>query len=574
MRTFRICFAALLLISLLAGPSGFVVGQGEQGEQQEQFEQQEQGGPGEQGEEQENGSPPADGGGTDGGQGEQPFSRAEWIRNNRLAYPEMPRPATGTPPPPGPVPADLPLLVASAAFVDAGITAPKRINNDLLPPGNGTNPWSQAEPDMDVNPFNDNNIVTVYQESRFRDGGARALNFSTSMDGGQTWVEGSLPDVTQELGGPWERSSDPWVAFGPGNRVYYVTLDFNDTNPANQIGVSISTDGGLTWPQHVSVFASDLDFNDKEAIEVDTHPGSPHFGNVYVGWDVNIDPVNGGPSQHLMVARSTNGGVSYQGPVVLRTLGVNIGAIPRVGPDGTLYVMWGGTFGTGSGFRIFLSTSTNGGVTFSSPRVIQELRQQSVPFIRDGSILPSMTVDRKTGDLYLVWADSRWTGVDQTTISYSRDKGVTWSPPMRVSDGPGNAPTFTAAVAVNGKGEVGVSYTSLENDPTRTFGIDQYFSVSRDRGVSFETRQRVSPVTSDIRWAAWAREFFLGDYTAIAAGSDKFHMAWIFPLFPSPTAVELPPDTIFGLDPPPGLPLPIPIAPLRLQSDVFFSSTR
>jgi hypothetical protein len=206
--------------------------------------------------------------------------------------------------------------------------------------------------------------------------------------------------------------------------------------------------------------------------------------------------------------------------------------------------------------------------------VIQTLSSLSVPFIRDGSILPSMAVDRKSGHLYLVWADSRWTGVDQTTISYSRDKGVTWSSPMRVSSGPGDAATFTAAVAVNGRGEVGVSFTSLENDPFRSFGIDQYVSISRNRGVSFEPRRRLSPVTSDIRWAAWAREYFLGDYTGIAAGARDFHMLWVFPLLPSPTALPPPPDTIIGLNPPTGIDTPLPVAPLQLQSDVFFSTTR
>jgi len=185
-----------------------------------------------------------------------------------------------------------------------------------------------------------------------------------------------------------------------------------------------------------------------------------------------------------------------------------------------------------------------------------------------------MAVDDNNGDLYLVWADARWTGVDHATISFSRDKGMTWSQPMRVSDGPGDAPTFTAAVAVNGRGEVAVSYTSLENDPDRAFGVDQYVSISRDRGVSFESRRRLSPVTSDIRWAAWAREYFLGDYTGIAAGSRDFHMLWTFPLFPSPTTVPPPIDGIIGLDPPIGIDNPLPNAPFRLQSDVFHSRTR
>jgi len=504
---------------------------------------------------------------------EQPFSRIRWIEEHELAYPGKPNPLAPAPAPPTTVLPDFILLAGARAFVDPAVTGPVRVNNDLLPPGNATNPWSQAEPDIAVNPFDDSNLVAVYQESRFRDGGARALNYATSKDGGVTWVEGSLPHLTQELGGPWERASDPWVAFGPDNRVYYVTLDFNDTNPANQVGVSVSTDGGLTWGVPVTVFGADPDFNDKEAIEVDTFPGSPHFGNVYVAWDINIDQGQGFAAQHLVVARSTNGGASYRSPVVLRTAGANIGAIPRVGPDGTVYVMWAGT-SAGAGWGIYLSSSSNGGATFSSPRRIQSLQSLSVPFVRDGAILPSLAVDRASGDLYLVWTDARWTGVDQATLSYSRDKGATWSRPIRVSNGPGDAPTFTPAVAVNGRGEVAVSYSSLENDPARGFAIDQYVSISRNRGVSFPERRRLSPVTSDIRWAAWSREYFLGDYTGIAAGPDNFHMLWVFPLLPTPTPPPPPADGIIGLDPPPGFGSPAPIAPLRLQSDVFYSRTR
>jgi len=569
MRTPWIRVVTLFLLVLAAASSASVAAQdkqGVQGEQAEQGEQEEQGDEDEK-QQQADDSPP-------GAQLPAPFSRSRWIREHRLPYPGVPSPLAPLPSPPPPVLPDFYLLGALRAFVDPAVAGPVRVNNDLLPPGNATNPWSQAEPDIDVNPFNDKNLVAVYQESRFRDGGARALNFSTSMDGGITWTEGSLPHLTQELGGPWERASDPWVAFGPDNRVYYVSLDFNDTDPANQIGVSISKDGGLTWGAPVSVFRSELDFNDKEAIEVDTHSSSPHFGNVYVAWDINIVQGSGFAAQHLVVARSTDGGASYKAPVVLRTAGGNIGAIPRVGPDGTVYVMWAGSLGPGAGWGVFLATSTNGGVSFSTPRVIQTLSSLSVPYVRDGSILPSLAVDRNSGDLYLVWADARWTGVDQTTISYSRDKGVTWSPPMRVSGGPGDAPTFTGAVAVNGKGEVAVSYTSLENDPMRSFGIDQYVSISRTRGRTFEPRRRLSPVTSDIRWAAWAREYFLGDYTGIAAGSSTFHMLWVFPLLPSPTEVPPPPDSIFGLVPPTGIDTPLPVAPLRLQSDVFHSSTR
>lgn len=152
MRTIRPRIATLLLLSLLVAPAGFVAGQAAQEQEQEEA-QLEQENPGDQ-----------------AGEALQAFSRSEWITRNRLPYPGMSRPASAVAPEPGPVPADFPLLVTSAAFVDPGITAPTRVNNDLLPPGNATNPWSQAEPDIDVNPFNENDIVGVYQKNRVRVG--------------------------------------------------------------------------------------------------------------------------------------------------------------------------------------------------------------------------------------------------------------------------------------------------------------------------------------------------------------------------------------------------------------------
>ena len=78
------------------------------------------------------------------------------------------------------------------------------------------------------------------------------------------------------------------MAFGPNNRAYFSSLLFNETTPDNAIGVSVSTDGGRNWGLPVQVFRSNFDFNDKEAVVVDTSLSSPFFGNVYVAWDINI----------------------------------------------------------------------------------------------------------------------------------------------------------------------------------------------------------------------------------------------------------------------------------------------
>src|SRR5215216_1658856 len=102
-----------------------------------------------------------------------------------------------------------------AAAQNSVATAMTRVNSDLLPPGPVAQPETQAEPFIAVNPQNPLNIVAAYQESRFFDGGARALNYATSFDGGATWTEGTLPNLSIATGGRWQRVSDPWVAFGP-----------------------------------------------------------------------------------------------------------------------------------------------------------------------------------------------------------------------------------------------------------------------------------------------------------------------------------------------------------------------
>ncbi len=429
------------------------------------------------------------------------------------------------------------------------LPAMTRVNTDLLQPGPVAQPETQAEPYLAANPENPLNLVAAYQESRFVNGGARALNYSTSFDGGATWTEGILPGMSVAAGGPWERASDPWVAFGPNNRVYYVSLLFNQSTPDNAIGVSHSSDGGSTWSSPVEVHRSTIDFNDKEAITADTYAASPHFGNVYVAWDKNKRQGSEFVAQQLLVARSTDGGLTWDNPKKVKKKGSNIGAIPRVGPDGTVYVVWAGGGIEDSQLSVFFSKSTNGGKKWSKPVELAEIRNAGVQGVRAGSFLPSFDVDPASGDLYIAWGDARWTGTDQATLIHSRDKGETWSAPQRVSDGPGNAASFTVSVACNSTGEVAVSYYSLRNDPERRFWMDVYVSISRDGGVNFEPAERATAESFDVRFAAQAGGFFLGDYIGLAGAGAQFHLLWVSTHLPSA------------------------INPDRRQPDVFTAST-
>jgi hypothetical protein len=470
-----------------------------------------------------------------GGQNSNRFSRSETLARQMRKM----RFSSGV------LPGDsIPVTLAQAEpaplvpFQESLVSAMTRVNTDLLPPGPVAQPETQAEPYLAVNPENPSNLVAGYQESRFANGGARALNYSTSTDGGATWTEGILPNLTVAAGGQWEKASDPWVAFGPNNRAYFVSLLFNQTTPDNAIGVSRSSDGGRTWSAPVIVHRSTDDFNDKEAMVADTYPSSPHLGNVYVAWDKNIREGDEFVAQRLLVSRSTDGGLTWGNPRKVKKQGSNIGAIPRVGPDGTVYVVWAGGPIDEPGLSVFFSKSTNGGKKWSRPAELAEIRTAGVQGVRAGEFLPSFAVDPTSGDLYIAWADARWTGTDQATLIYSRDKGETWSAPQRVSDGPDDAACFTISVACNSRGEVAVSFYSLRNDPERRFWIDEYVTISRDRGATFEPARRATAESFDIRFAAQAGGFFLGDYVGLAAAGARFHLLWVSTHLPSRIAPD------------------------------------
>lgn len=405
-----------------------------------------------------------------------------------------------------------------------------RVNGDLLPPGGGAQPETQAEPFLAINPENSLHLIAVYQESRFANGAARVLNHSFSFDGGETWTEGMFPQLTPPSGGPWERASDPWVTFGPGGRVYFASLLINNSNATNAIGVSVSTDGGLSWGPPIEVARSSADFNDKEAVVADAFPSSPHFGNVYVAWDVNkFDGNNQVKKQVLAVSRSTNNGASWNPFKKLHKKKFNLGAVPGVGPDGTVYVVW--THFTSPvaplNPQVYFSRSEDGGKRWSQAKAVVTMTSRDVAGIRAGERLASFAVNPINGDLFVAWMDNRWAATSQATVSYSRDRGETWSTPQRVSDGPDDAHAFTVSVAVNQRGEVGVSYYSLRNDPARASLTDCYINISRDGGLSFEPARRVTEQSFDLRFAAQTGEFFLGDYIGLVGTDSGFRLLWV-----------------------------------------------
>jgi hypothetical protein len=429
---------------------------------------------------------------------------------------------------------------------------------------------AEVEPSVAVNPATVGtahvNVVGVWQQDRWSDGGAHGLVAGFSNDGGATWGETPLqfsgcapnPILDPFTGTPFNRASDPWVSIGPDGTTYTIgLLATNSTGAGNNdtaVATLTSSNGGKTWgtPRIIKadqgtspVFEFTQFFNDKESITADP----VQAGTAYVVWDRLVAPSHS-PDAALRAhafrgptwfSKTTDGGKTWTGTRAIFDPGQNsqtIGNIIVVDPrTGTLYDFFQLFQTTGSpkftprGSSVSFITSTDGGATWSGPSVVSA--QQTVDDvdpntgapIRTASGLPSVAIDPATGQLYVVWEDARFTGgtVNQVVISTSTNGGQTWSPPAPVSTATGR-PAFTPTVAVNSSGTVAFTYYDFRNlaaGNTTTLPTDVWLKTSPPGGAAFGPDTHLAG-SFNMLIAPFAGGFFVGDYEALGVNGSTF----------------------------------------------------
>jgi hypothetical protein len=420
---------------------------------------------------------------------------------------------------------------------------------------------SEVEPWIDANPTNANNLVGIWQQDRWSNGGSRGLVAGVTSNGGASWTLVPIPKVTRcsggnaTNGGNYQRSTDPWVTFGPSGIVYQLALSFNDSDFDHALLASRSTNGGLTWSDPV-VVRRDLDtnvFNDKQSITAD--PTSASF--VYGVWDRLVFPNERAADRAafrssafrgpVWFARSTNSGVSWEPARQIYDPGQNdqtIGNQIVVLPNGTLVDGFTEFNNENAkklrGITVRLIRSTDRGVTWSGPTLVERLLTIGVTdpetgdAVRTGDIIPDFAVDRASGRLYAVWQDARFSGFAHDSIAFSQssDGGFSWSAPVQVnatptSVPPGNQQAFTASVHVSSDGTVAVTYYDFRNNtadpatlPTDYFAVHCHASCSS--ASSWGNEVQVTNVSFDMRRAPDAGGFFTGDYEGLSSVGSTF----------------------------------------------------
>ena len=413
---------------------------------------------------------------------------------------------------------------------------------------------AEVEPWVSANPRNDENLIAVWQQDRWSNGGAQGLLTGVSFDRGRSWRLPTPPPFsrcaggTPANGGNYDRASDPWVSFGGDGSAHQIALSVSADQTISAILVSSSRDGGRTWGR-VTTLQRDTSaalFNDKESITAD--PRNGRF--VYAVWDrLQIqNPANPASpfSGDTLFARSTDGGRTWEPTRTIldfpdnsniQTLGNQIVVLS----DGTLV----NTFDLiDQGLPLVaVQRSTDRGVTWSAPIIVDVLfstatQGQGVvdPFdlhpVRTGDLLPEAAADprRRSDDVHIVWQDIRFTLAaplpifnDQVVIASSRDGGLTWSDPKRISSNK-LTQAFTPSVDVDANGNVGVTYYDFTaDDPSGgPLATDYWFTASADRGATFSPRRRLTERSFDMRTAPDARGFFVGDYEGLTSAGGRF----------------------------------------------------
>lgn len=338
-------------------------------------------------------------------------------------------------------------------------------------------------------------------------GGTVRTGVSVSLDG-RTWSDQVVRAPAANQSGV---EGDPMTATDPRTGTVWIgAISFDSNGGAfvarKQPGTGVFDPPVLTLASGVA---------DKGWMAAGPRPAEPNTTRLYLAYNLGL--------QH-----SDDLGDSWSSPV---SLGSGVGFLPRVGPDGTVYVSYW-NYGDG----LMLRRSFDGGQsTLPSVRIATLLDTWDISFSPQvpGGFrvpqLPSLAVDPVDGTLFCVYFDtSGVVGGDADVdlwLTRSDDGGGNWTAPVVISadpDPPGDQ--FFPWLEIDGAGRLHLLYfdTSLtvQSDAAANAWIDAFYATSSDRGATW-TSHRLTASSFDSALTDLGGGQFIGDYNGMAILGDR-----------------------------------------------------
>lgn len=365
-----------------------------------------------------------------------------------------------------------------------------------------------------INPVNPKNIAA----------GANINYFYYSFDGGVTWTEGRLASKYGVGGDPcvvfdtegklfYGHLSSPPSSIG---------------NWLDRIVVQKSSNGGKDWDTGTGVGLNPDKDQDKEwlAVDLTDSPYRNRKYMAWTEFD-RYGSSNVNDSTRILFSYADHFGwsnpinITDKGGNCLDGDNTVEGAVPAVGPYGEVYISWSGPLG------IMFDKSTNGGQSFGKDIFVTDQPGGwafNVPGIFRCNGMPVTCCDISDspyrGTIYIMWSDQR-NGYDDTDVFLirSKDGGNTWGETKQVNDDSGRHQFFPWMTVDPKTGYIYIVFYDRRN--TAGNETEVYVAKSIDGGETFENF-KVS-ASSFIPTA----NIFFGDYTNIAAYNGMVYPIWM-----------------------------------------------
>jgi hypothetical protein len=369
-----------------------------------------------------------------------------------------------------------------------------------------------AETSIAINPLNPNNVVAGWISS-----GDNTCAYGVSFDGGSTWpVVGVVPGIQRGSGGEHDRGTDPSVTFDSQGNAYYTCLAFNlfppGTGSAGTIFVSKSTNMGVTWGTPVAALTGVDHGNSVDRFEdhqfLTSNPANGHLYLTETEFTAFGKPA-------ILFTRSTNQGATWMPPVQINDFAGNAtfqDSFSAVGQNpSTVYVTFAAFSNGGlpNWNRIYIAKSTNGGLTFSTPQLLRTVTPlpdplPNSPWRSDNTLW--VAVDRSSNQIYVNYSDYDAGNAD-VRLMRVMDNGSNYTVQgiTRVNGDATQSDQFFPFVTVAQNRRVDVCYQDRSYQPGNA-AIFTTCSMSFDHGLTF-AHQQVTTTPFDA-----SNNNFIGDY--------------------------------------------------------------